>query len=618
MDWTRQRVPALLTAATLIPMVALVWLGIRTVSQDRQLERQRIREQLEVAAGRLAIDLERNLQSVEEKLARGAAVRFRADGIDAAAATPILFQPEIDTFPSASSHPALALAETAEFQRGDSAAAAANYRSAARVQTPEVRAAALVGLARVLRQRGDGAGALATYDELIALGPVIVAGQPAALVGLQGRCKVFEERGEAQALGAEVVRLKNGLYAGTWKIDKATFGLYQDLLARWHEAPLQAPLAVTEAASDLWRMWRRGDLTSRGRRVLHTPEGSVLAQWIETPDELRVSLVDSAQLASTWQSIAAAQHLTISVADVDGTPVFGPHAPNAVSLPPTRTGLPLIASVSWAEGAAPLPRTRWTLVAALAAGVLVMGVAAFGLYRTTTRELRLAQQQSDFVSAVSHEFRTPITSMRHLSDLLVSGQIRSEERKAQYYELIASETERLHRMVESLLSFGRMDAGGYDWKPEPIDVEPLVRAAISEFRREPIAAGRHVACEVDGALPRVRADRDAMLRALWNLLENAAKYSETSTPIRVFAKRQGDSVLIGVNDSGMGIPPGEHKQVFEKFSRGVAAKQSGIQGVGIGLALVARIAEAHGGTVRLESAPGRGSTFTLVLPCLES
>ena len=142
MDWTRQRVPALLTAATLMPMVALVWLGIRTVSQDRELERQRIREQLEVAAGRLAIDLERHLQSVEEKLARAAALRFRADGIDAAPATPILFQPEIDTFHSTSSHPALALAETAEFQRGDPAAAVANYRTAARVQTPEVRTTA--------------------------------------------------------------------------------------------------------------------------------------------------------------------------------------------------------------------------------------------------------------------------------------------------------------------------------------------------------------------------------------------------------------------------------------------------------------------------------------------
>lgn len=124
--------------------------------------------------------------------------------------------------------------------------------------------------------------------------------------------------------------------------------------------------------------------------------------------------------------------------------------------------------------------------------------------------------------------------------------------------------------------------------------------------------------EADTELPPIRADREALSRALWNLLENAGKYSKTGTPIRVFARRQGDSVLVGVGDQGAGIPFGEREKIFEKFVRGAEAKRAGVRGVGIGLALVKRIIEAHGGSIQVDSEPGRGSTFTLVLPCHES
>ena len=103
-----------------------------------------------------------------------------------------------------------------------------------------------------------------------------------------------------------------------------------------------------------------------------------------------------------------------------------------------------------------------------------------------------------------------------------------------------------------------------------------------------------------------------------NLLENAGKYSEPHSPIRVFAQRGNGSVLLGVEDHGIGIPPQEQAGIFQKFVRGSDARKQGIRGVGIGLTLVKRIAEAHGGSVRLRSEPGHGSTFTLVLPCRES
>jgi signal transduction histidine kinase len=240
--------------------------------------------------------------------------------------------------------------------------------------------------------------------------------------------------------------------------------------------------------------------------------------------------------------------------------------------------------------------------------------AGYGLYRATTRELALAKQQTDFVSAVSHEFRTPLTSLRHLTDLLATRNVESEERRAHYYGLLANETERLHRMVESLLSFGRIEAGAYAWRLEPLDPGAVLIRSVEEFRTESIAKAREISCDIEPGLPGIRADAEALSRALWNLLENAAKYSAPETPIRAFARRAGTSVHLGIGDRGIGIEPGERDSIFQKFVRGAGTTNAGIRGVGIGLALVRRIAEAHGGSVRVDSEPGLGSTFTLILP----
>jgi signal transduction histidine kinase len=208
--------------------------------------------------------------------------------------------------------------------------------------------------------------------------------------------------------------------------------------------------------------------------------------------------------------------------------------------------------------------------------------------------------------------------MRHLTELLASGAVASDERKADYYELLSHETERLHRLVESLLSFGRMTAGAYAWQLQAIDPRDLLEGIAAEFRREPMARGRELVCEIETNLPRLELDRDALSRAIWNLLENAAKYSPPGTLICLFARRNGAFVRLGVGDQGVGIPAAEQRAVFQKFVRGAGAKRAGIGGVGIGLALVRQIVEAHGGTVQVESEPGRGSTFTLVIPCPES
>jgi signal transduction histidine kinase len=609
----------MLALATLIPIGALSWLGARTLQQDRELERQRRRERLEVAAGRVALDIEHHLQAIEERLAAGNGIRFTSGGIESSQEFPILYQPVENGLPPASTSALLVSAEVQEFQRHDDAAAAEAYRKASESREPGARAAALLGLARVLRRRGNYGGALQAYENLAALGNVRIAGQPAALAGLQGRCKVFEERRDTRALTDAAADLAVALNSGRWLIDRSTFEVYREMLGRWGGPPPPADaLARTEAAAELWRLWRGGNLPSRGRRLLqeHAP---VLAFWASTGDAGVGWLSTSRDLEHALQPLASAQGLALSVAAIDGTAIFG-DTRAGISLTPNETRLPFIMRAApLSTNAEPQESVRRAvIISALSIAFVLMAAAAFGLYRATTRQLLLARQQSDFVSAVSHEFRTPLTSMRHLTELLVSRSITSEERRTQYYELLAHETERLHRMVESLLSFGRIDAGAYAWKLERADIDDIVQGIVQEFLREPVAEDHQLVCEVEEGLPPIRADREALSRALWNLLENAGKYSKTGTPIRVFARRQGDSVLVGVGDQGAGIPFGEREKIFEKFVRGTEAKRAGVRGVGIGLALVKRIIEAHGGSIQVDSEPGRGSTFTLVLPCHES
>jgi signal transduction histidine kinase len=328
--------------------------------------------------------------------------------------------------------------------------------------------------------------------------------------------------------------------------------------------------------------------------------------WMNTPNGFRDLIAPASDLA-----------LQVTAVDADGSPLAGDTALPAGSLTLTsaETRLPFVLRVAAREGGNEQERSRRALVAAGLVGTLLMILmAGYGLYRATWRELLLARQQSDFVSAVSHEFRTPLTSMRHLTDLLVSRGVTSDERRSQYYELLARETERLQRLVETLLSFGRLEAGAYAFHMETLDVSQLVRSVVDEFRREPLARSHDISSRLGADLDSLNGDRETLSRALWNLLENAAKYSDPGTPIQVVASRHEREVMISVTDQGCGIAEVERGKVFQKFVRGADAKRAGIRGVGIGLALVKRIVDAHGGSIRLDSEVGTGSTFTMVLP----
>ena len=613
MSWLEtRRLPVFFAAATLVPIAVLVWLGVRTLDQDRGLERQRRRERLEVAAGRVALDIEKDLQRIEATLAQGDGIRFLPTHIETPDNVRLLFRPDV---PQLSASLSDQLAAAARQEERSPSQAIRRYQQIASVPHDPDRGEALVALGGLLRQQRRFDEALRVYADLETLGPLPVAGgQPAALVAKQGRAKTFLDSGDKDRLRDEAVALAHALANGRWLIDRASFELYQhEMIEPWGGPDADArAVELAVAVGEVWHQWRRGELRARGRRFVGS-DASVLALWVGAPAAPVVVLLGADEMRARWQPIWESAALRVAVSRTDGQHLFGA-VDEGVTLPPSETRLPFIMSVdsvSSAPADADVLRRR-VVIGGIAVACLLMMAASYGLYRITTRELSLARQQSDFVAAVSHEFRTPLTSMRHLLDLLVSRGVTDEKRKAQYYRLLAGETDRLQRMVETLLSFGRIDAAAHVWKVEPVTVGELVTDVAGEFGRE--MGDRALATEIASDLPTIRGDREALERAVWNLLENAAKYSPGESPIRLFARQQGSTVVIGVQDHGIGIPVSEQRRVFEKFVRGDEPKRAGIRGVGVGLALVKRIAEAHGGTVQLVSQVGSGSTFTLRLP----
>jgi signal transduction histidine kinase len=438
-------------------------------------------------------------------------------------------------------------------------------------------------------------------------------------VARQGRAKVFVDLGDRVRAQAEAVDFARALGRGGWLIDGGSFRNYQhDMIEPWGGPPADPQLVQrADAVSELWRLWRRGELKARDRRFVGDQEAPVFASWVPGSDGVVLAVLTADELHRRWRRLWEERGLRVTVAQADGQLVLGTVA-DGVELSSAKTGLPFVLRIADGSGVPASSDTvrRGFVIAGIGLACALMMAASYGLYRITMRELLLARQQSDFVAAVSHEFRTPLTSMRHLLDLLVSRGVTDENRKAEYYGLLAGETDRLQRMVETLLSFGRIDAAAHVWTREPLDIGAVVGSVADMFARE--HRSRSLVKDVDAGLPAVRGDGEALERALWNLLENAAKYSTDGSPIRVFAHREDAAVVIGVEDHGMGIPLSERHRVFQKFVRGQEAKRAGIRGVGVGLALVKRIVEAHGGRVRLASEVGAGSTFTLVLPAVSS
>jgi signal transduction histidine kinase len=259
------------------------------------------------------------------------------------------------------------------------------------------------------------------------------------------------------------------------------------------------------------------------------------------------------------------------------------------------------------------------LALALGVGLLLLRRLLHSVRRQRLIEVdaKRAQLQSDFVAAVSHEFRSPLTTLRTITDLLAQGRIADEGRRQQSYIFLDRETTRLQRLVEDLLDFGRMESGRKQYRFAKFDAFQLVRAAVTDISEQAEAEGFRIETNLVTVPASIRADEEALRRAVRNLLENAMKYSPECRTVWVDGAINDHRVSISVRDRGMGVEASEQLAIFQKFVRGDAAKKAGIKGTGIGLAMAQQISEAMGGGIQLHSEVGVGSTFTIVLPLAE-
>jgi signal transduction histidine kinase len=642
-------------AIMLVLAASLSWLGWRLLKQDRALESQRIQERLDNAADLVAASLLHKFSEGRDQLNSLSALSdadlpTRASelaGQDAGTALIVVFRPQaVDAYPrsallyypfqsTAKDAPAkiFEAGEVAEFQHRDFAKATAIFRELSHSKDPTIRAGALLRLARNLRKAQQSRAALDIYDQLDQMGATPVGGLPAELLARHARCTLLDELRRKPDVKREARLLHADLHNGRWKLDRGAYRFYTQETSRWYAPDLelqaheQDAVGTATAVELLWESWqriRRGEDNASGQRSVWILGRPVLLVWQASSDRLVALVAGERYLEQRWLStlrpLMDRQSVRLALTDAEGHPVLAQFSATLVQQATrgsAETQLPWTLRVASQDPQAEMAQERNRRSLLLLAFALLFTFVLVGSYfiaRAVTRELEVARLQSDFVAAVSHEFRTPLASLCQLSEMLTDGRVPSETRRQEYYEGLRRASERLYRLVESLLDFGRMQAGVQEYRFELLETGPFLRGVAEEFAQEIRDRGYQVEITQQPHLPAVKADRDALTRALWNLLDNAVKYSPQNKTVWAKATCENGRVAISVGDKGLGIAPHEQKKIFKKFVRAASAEAAGAKGTGLGLTMVAHIVAAHGGQMHVESEPGVGSTFTILLP----
>jgi len=232
----------------------------------------------------------------------------------------------------------------------------------------------------------------------------------------------------------------------------------------------------------------------------------------------------------------------------------------------------------------------------------------------TTRVQASQKSQRDFVANVSHELKTPLTSIQGFAQAILDGTVDTPEARQQAARVIHDEAGRMHRMVLDLLDLARLDAGTANFQRTPVDIAVLLHSVVEKFTPQARKAGITLQVQTATLLPLI-GDGDRLAQVFTNLIDNALKFTPNGGQIILRAMQVGNEIEVSVADSGIGIPATEIARIFDRFYQADPARKGGEKhGAGLGLAIVKEIVQAHGGTISVRSAPGEGSTFTVRLP----
>jgi signal transduction histidine kinase len=261
-----------------------------------------------------------------------------------------------------------------------------------------------------------------------------------------------------------------------------------------------------------------------------------------------------------------------------------------------------------AGGASTVRWLSFLLFAALALGL-------FALYRMVAVTVGFAERRSNFVAAVSHELKTPLTAIRMYAEMLRDGMVPSGEKQREYYGTITAESERLSRLIQNVLEFSRLERGSRDVHLVAGPLAPVVEEAVQVLRPHAEREGFRLEVDVPADLPPVRFDRDALLQVLFNLVDNALKYARDASDrtVRIEGRAEQGGVRLAVRDAGPGVADGQLSRIFEPFYRAGDELTRTAQGAGIGLALVRELSDRMGAALRGVNAPGGGFEVSLLL-----
>lgn len=632
-----------------VPCALLVGLSLRMLAQERELAEKRLADERRHVATEVRQELLSRLERFRlEALSVGAAGMFKADRQQ-----PIAVVAEIEndrlmlpwdrragteTIAAALDEPkfadAIRLGEHGEFvARQFDGAVAAYRRAVAEARLPEQTAFAQLLVARALAKGTRLREADALYRNVLRVPSRVVdeQGIPFALYAARRLLDSRDTLDSDQGAVLEVLRTALSVEphlppAAVYMLGDVT----RDVIAH------AASDAVRQAARDVER-----NITAVGREV-----EQALALQNAFPTLLAKSATASGPgLDPTWVPFGDPGTLWLAgvvsttngrlVVAVRADPILtslqavrmastGPDGNRLLKIAANSSGEPLGQSLPGLSltfqagdgaaraGAASLQRSFY-----LAALGLVVSMALFGAYlfwRDVRREVRVAEMRSQFVSSVSHELKTPLTAIRMFAETLLMRRSTGPDIREEYLETIVNESERLTRLLNNVLDFSKIEQGKKTYRLEPHSLGSIVQAAAKAMDYPLSQQGFELRIAIAEDVPLVAADPDAIEQAILNLLSNAMKYSGQGRVIDVQLTKEADRAVISVTDRGLGIPLDEQARIFEKFYRISSPDQERIPGTGLGLTLVDHVVKAHGGDITVRSAPGEGSTFSIVLP----
>lgn len=248
--------------------------------------------------------------------------------------------------------------------------------------------------------------------------------------------------------------------------------------------------------------------------------------------------------------------------------------------------------------------------------ILVIAVMFIISIRTVANQRKLDQMKNEFINNMTHEIKTPIATIGLACEMLSDDSISQDTAsRNNFIGIVADENQRMRVLVETILQSAKMSNRNFNIKMEELDINPVIKKVIQSFRLTMANRGGSIETHLDASPSIVLADELHITNLIYNLIDNGIKYSVGAPHIVVSTAREGNRFQLRVQDHGIGIPKDDQKHIFEKFYRVSTGNVHNVKGFGIGLNYVASVVKLHHGHIALDSEPGKGSTFTVSLPC---